>query len=173
MNTIRPNKYAGKCEDCGQRVDAMAGSLTSGPRGWEVRHANGCPPVAATTPIPRPFTADVPAGHYAVESATGNNDLDFYRVDRPEDGRWAGYTFVKRVIGGHPDTPVRGREAHSALDRIKNAPRYVNDGEDRYGWEAAAIRYGVEIGRCYRCNRSLTDETSRALGIGPDCRSRG
>lgn len=104
---------------------------------------------------------DVPAGHYAVPSATGNNDLDFYRVDRPSEGRWHNYTFVKRVIGGHADTPVRGSERRSALERILKAGPY-----------AAAVLYGQKLGRCYRCNRHLTDELSRHLGIGPDCRSK-
>lgn len=104
---------------------------------------------------------DVPAGHYAVLSLTGNNDLDFFRVDRPKDRRWAGRTFVKRVIGGKPDSPVRGPTAVAALKAILKA-----------GPAAAQILYGTEIGRCYKCNRHLTDEASRALGIGPDCRSR-
>jgi hypothetical protein len=34
----------------------------------------------------------------------------------------------------------------------------------------AGPRFGREIGRCYVCGRTLTDETSRALGIGPVCR---
>jgi hypothetical protein len=101
----------------------------------------------------------VPEGHYAVASATGNNDLDFYRVDRPTEGRWAGRVFVKRVIGGKADTPVRGAEGEAALARIEQA-----------GVEQAMALYGQEIGRCGRCNRHLTDETSRDLGIGPECR---
>lgn len=104
---------------------------------------------------------DVPAGHYAITSLTGNNDLDFFRVDRPKDGRYGGRTFVKRVIGGHPDVPVRGMDARRALQAIL-----------REGVEQAAQRYGREVGRCFRCNRHLTDETSRQLGIGPDCRNR-
>lgn len=104
---------------------------------------------------------DVPEGHYAVPSATGNNDLDFYRVDRPTEGRWAGRTFVKVVIGGHPDYAVKGVHAVAVLNRILD-----------FGVEPAAIQYGQQIGRCYRCNRHLTDETSRRLGIGPDCRSK-
>ena len=107
-------------------------------------------------------TPEVPEGHYAVASATGNNDLDFYRVDVVTEGRWAGRTFVKRVIGGRPDSPVRGAEGIAALKRIVEA-----------GPEAAAVLYGQEVGRCYACNRHLTDETSRSLGIGPDCRSKG
>lgn len=111
--------------------------------------------------VPKPSLPDVPAGHYAVVSATGNNDLDFYRVDRPTEGRWAGYVFVKRVIGGHPDQPVCGSERVNALVRIEQA-----------GVHDAAHRYGQELGRCYRCNRHLTDETSRELSIGPECRSK-
>lgn len=34
----------------------------------------------------------------------------------------------------------------------------------------AGPRFGREIGACYVCGRTLTDETSRALGIGPVCR---
>lgn len=102
---------------------------------------------------------EVAAGHYAVASATGNNDLDFFRVDRPTEGRWAGRTFVKRVIGGHPEYAVRGEAAREALARIAADPD-------------AGPRYGREIGRCCRCNRRLTDEVSRAAGIGPDCAGR-
>lgn len=114
-------------------------------------------------PVPTPATdlPDVPEGYYAVASATGNNDLDFYVVQVGKD-KWAGRIFVKRVIGGHPDTAVRGTEAKAALTRIFEAD-----------WQEAAHRYGQEIGRCGKCNRTLTDETSRAYGIGPVCRDAG
>lgn len=100
----------------------------------------------------------VPAGRYAVESATGNNDLDFYRVDRPEEGKWAGHVFVKRVIGGRSDVRIRGAEVRTVLERI-----------DRDGWLNASIRYGKEIGKCARCHHSLTDQLSRDRGHGDEC----
>lgn len=103
----------------------------------------------------------VPAGHYALES-TGHNDLVFYRVDRPEKGRYVGSVFVKMIVGGKPDTNV----ARSAVPGI--LARIAADGPDEAG-----ARYGQEIGRCCRCNRTLTDELSRSLGIGPDCRTKG
>ena len=109
-----------------------------------------------------PVGTDVPAGHYAVKSATGSNDLDFWKVDKPDSGKWEGWTFVKRVIGGRPAQRVRGAEAKAALAAI-----------DAAGPSDAARLYGQEIGRCGRCNRHLTDETSRKLGIGPDCRKLG
>ena len=104
---------------------------------------------------------DVPAGYYATASATGHNDLDFWRVDLVTEGRWAGRTFVKRVIGGRPSVPVRGASARAALEAIAQDPA------------AATVLYGQEIGRCGRCNRHLTDELSRSRGIGPDCWAQG
>jgi hypothetical protein len=123
-------------------------------------HVGEPTPTVAANGTREPYP-DVPAGHYATRSATGNNDLDFWRVDRPTEGRWAGRTFVKRVIGGKADSPVRGATALAALKAI-----LANDiGRSR-------VLYGREIGRCWKCNRHLTDEVSRSLGIGPDCRSR-
>jgi hypothetical protein len=104
---------------------------------------------------------DVPEGHYAITSLTGNNDLDFFKVQRPTEGKWKGYTFVNRVIGGKPNVAVRGTTARKALEAILAA-----------GPENAARTYGQEIGRCSRCNRHLTDADSRALGTGPECRNK-
>lgn len=104
---------------------------------------------------------DVPAGFYATPSRTGHNDLDFWKVDRPDKGKWTGYTFVKRVIGGHPETRVRGAEARTALEAILAE-----------GPKNAGKKYADEIGRCYICNLHLTDDLSRELGIGPVCRSK-
>lgn len=116
-------------------------------------------PVSTVTTIPTSRYPEVPAGHYATQSATGNNDLDFWVVQKGNEGtRWEGYTFVKRVIGGHEDTPVRGAQARKALQAIVDAGIY----------ESGAL-YGQSIGRCGRCNRHLTDEVSREQGYGPEC----
>jgi hypothetical protein len=63
------------------------------------------------------------------------------------------------IVGGHPDQNVRRANVPGILSRIAE-----------YGVEAAATLYGTELGQCYRCNRHLTDELSRQLGIGPECR---
>lgn len=117
-------------------------------------------PKPAAEPQPTDLP-DVPQGHYAITS-TGDNDLAFYRVDRPEDGAYAGRVFVKLVVGGHPDRNVPRSHVAGVLARIAEA-----------GPAKAAQLYGQEIGRCSRCNRHLTDDESRAAGMGPDCRSRG
>lgn len=120
------------------------------------------PTTAATASNGTAVDTDVPEGYYAVTSATGNNDLDFYVVQRPTEGRWAGYVFVKTIIGGHPEYAIKGAKRDEVLARIASA-----------GWHEAALLYGQEIGRCGKCNRTLTDETSRAYGIGPVCREAG
>lgn len=100
---------------------------------------------------------DVPAGRYAVATEAG--PLAFYRVSRPTEGRWAGRTFVN-VQASDDEHPVRGVAAATVLAKIAVDP------------DAAMARYGQEIGACGRCGKTLTDETSRALGIGPTCRSK-
>jgi hypothetical protein len=100
---------------------------------------------------------DVPAGRYAI--VTDDGTVKFYRVDRPTEGRWAGYTFVK----------VQASEEWHRVARNAQAPVLAAIAEDPIG---AMRRYGLELGRCGNCGRLLTDETSRAHGIGPDCAER-
>ena len=97
----------------------------------------------------------MPAGRYAVDTEEGH--LAFYRVDRPTEGKWAGYTFVK-VQASDELHRVRGQAAKAVLAKMAVDPT------------AAMLRYGQDIGECGHCGRTLTDETSRQLGIGPVCR---
>lgn len=164
MSAPRSNRYDGPCTACGQTVPADTGSLTRDNLGrWIVAHIGTCPepvPVTPTVqPDPLPF---VPAGYYAYPSTDSRNDLTFVCVDRPTKGRWVGYTFVKWVIGGRPDSRVPVGQVADVLDTIIEE-----------GIEDCAERYGIEIGQCYACNRHLTDEVSRGMGIGPECRRKG
>jgi len=112
---------------------------------------------------PQPAKADakaVPAGYYATKSRTGNNDLDFWLVQDGK-GKWSGYKFVKRILGGHAPQYMRKQEQWFALNRIAES-----------GIEAGNKLFAAELGRCYKCGKDLTDETSRALGIGPTCRAK-
>lgn len=101
-------------------------------------------------------------GNYAVTSLTGNNDLDFFKIDRPTEGRWNGFLFVKRIIGGHDPERVAKATAEGWLALIA-APSTAN---------AAMVKFGQEMGQCGRCGRTLTDEESRVRGIGPDCAAK-
>lgn len=113
-------------------------------------------PVADTV-IPG-VVRSVVAGRYAI--AHGNGVVKFFKVDKPTEGRWAGYTFVKRVAGGE-EFPVQARhEREVILTRIGLDPA------------AASKLYGTEIGECGVCGRQLTHEHSRAAGIGPVCAAK-
>lgn len=102
---------------------------------------------------------DVPAGRYAVDNEDGV--LRFYSVDKPNEGRWVGYTFVS-VWASDERHPIKGAAARNAiLQKIADA-----------GPKQAAERFGQEIGACGICGRTLTDETSRSIGIGPICRGK-
>lgn len=101
----------------------------------------------------------VPAGRYAVEWM-GERGVKFYRVDRPTDGKWKGWTFVK-VQASDEFWPVKGREERrEILEAIAEDP------------QAASVLYGRAIGACGVCGRTLTDEESRERGIGPVCAER-
>ncbi|AER48668.1 hypothetical protein ARES_46 [Mycobacterium phage Ares] len=123
-------------------------------------------PKAATAEAPKakaaasdlPSAEVVPAGRYAIDTNDGAvNEVAFYKVDRPETGKWAGYVFVKLLVS---DSEQRMSFAASkaVLNRIAEV-----------GAEAASARYGHEIGRCGICDRTLTNDESRARGIGPVC----
>lgn len=108
------------------------------------------------------LAALVPEGRYAIPSRTGSNDLDFFKVEKPTEGKWAGYTFVRRVLGGHDDIRLDFGQSYAALDAISQ----VRDLREAMG------RYGREIGVCGACGRELTDELSRQIGLGPVCREK-
>lgn len=103
-------------------------------------------------------TPEVPAGRYALDGEDGTTK--FFVVDRPEEGRWAGYTFVSRQASDEKYAVRNRTEREAILDRIAVDPA------------AASLRYGKELGSCGVCGRTLTDETSRERGIGPVCAER-
>lgn len=107
---------------------------------------------AARRKAPAP-AIDVPAGRYAVEI---DGRLGFFKVDCPTEGRWAGRVFVNQMASD-TEYAVRGFRLGLVLDTIAADS------------QAASLRYGREIGACGVCGRTLTDEDSRARGIGPIC----
>lgn len=108
---------------------------------------------------PKPDHSTIPVGsrgygHYAL---VVDGETKFFRVDRPTKGKWTGKTFLKVQAGD---------DFHKVVNSAGILNRLVNEHAQ------AAAFYGAEIGHCSRCNRTLTDATSRALGIGPDCRAK-
>lgn len=113
--------------------------------------------IEETKGAPKP-DVDVPAGRYAVATEDGaTNTLAFYKVDRPTEGRWAGYVFVKLMVSDE-EQRMGFAAGKAILAKIAEA-----------GVESASRAYGREIGKCGVCGRTLTNDESRANGIGPIC----
>jgi hypothetical protein len=109
----------------------------------------------------RPVISDIEAGFYATSSATGNNDLDFWKVLVTN-----GFRRVKRVIGGgdlkYPVlVEISGDQQKRALGVILRA-----------GISKAREDYADNQSRCMKCGAQLTDDESRATGMGPVCRGK-
>lgn len=110
---------------------------------------------AAPAPQRAPLPAVAP-GHYALDTLDGAaNEVAFYEV-------WAGrngYVGLNREVGPNsvrvPWVQAPGIFARIAADEI-----------------GALLRYGREMQSCGQCGRRLTNDESRALGIGPECRSK-
>lgn len=97
---------------------------------------------------------------FAVPTEDGAiNNLAFWWITRGRGDR-EGMFFLRQVIGGQG--PVRVRMTPEAMIAVARKA-LVNPAE-------AMATYGREIGSCGRCGRELTNEISRAAGIGPECR---
>ena len=104
----------------------------------------------------RALAADIPAGRYATREADGT--VKFYRIDKPEQGKWAGYVFLK-IQASDDEFPVKSAARQMAVySAILEA-----------GVRESSALYGVTIGSCGVCGRTLTDAESIADGIGPVC----
>lgn len=100
----------------------------------------------------------IPEGSYALDTSGDDrylNDVTFFKL-------WLGTRSPRawglRIVHG-PDESRIGR-ASKVVDRIAEDPA------------RAAARFGHEIGRCGVCGRQLTNDESRARGIGPVCAER-
>lgn len=92
-----------------------------------------------------------------------DQEAKFYRVKEVPNGR----VYVDAVAGG-------SAHGHDGVTYpVKNPTTLVQVlTEILANPDEAAKRYGQLLTRCSDCNRTLTDATSRALGIGPECRSK-
>jgi len=115
---------------------------------------NGTAQVAAAT-----NDKEVPQGYYFIVDPTDGVEK-FYRINKPQQGKWKGYTFVD-VQASDYFYPVKNRQHREAiLAEIAKDPI------------TATNQYGIRLGRCGVCGRTLTNRDSRLAGIGPICGPR-
>lgn len=172
------NRYARACDVCGHRVEESAGLAVQSSGKWSTVHMIGqCvePYIGkakknaedhvrlyVTSRLSRIVPRTV---YFALESHTGNNDLDFYAliVDGDEIG-------LKRVIGGSLGDVTSNSPVMSKIEatRVCDIVEQMTDDQ----WEIARLAFASSLGRCCFCNRTLTDDASRARGMGIDCAER-
>jgi hypothetical protein len=178
------NRYAKKCEECGERVDEQ--------KGYAVQWSNNgawftfCAPCADESEDDRAKRLDTERAAealfddmvrqlfdragvadnkatksvgIAVPDQSGRNDLRFFHVVRKPS--WD-HAEVTTVIGGRSDSPLDREPALAALATMLALPSVPE----------AMLTFGREIGQCPRCGETLTDETSRSRGIGPVCATK-
>lgn len=97
------------------------------------------------------LTSKTSVVHVALPSS-GSNDLAFWDLTTRA---------VRQTVGGSGSTPQPLPVQLSVLQRLSE----LTDDE----LLAAAALYGQELGHCGLCGRELTDDESRAAGIGPVC----
>jgi hypothetical protein len=183
-----PAKYTGQCADCrllillGQRIQRAdsAGSFahvdcddSRDDSQWAAyerfRAAQRVEANVETKEAAGLDLSALPPGrtYYAVPNSDGKTT--FLVVDRPDD-KWAGWAFVRQFIGGQGIAQRLGSQRPGGFYRgqweaLINA--VLADPQ------AAAERFGKELGHCGACNLPLTDEDSRARGLGPICAAKG
>lgn len=106
----------------------------------------------------QPDLEAIPEGYYATKSLTGKNDIDFFRVDKPTKGQWAGHTFVKQIVGGDQWFQQRGSRKYDVLRAIA-----------AMGIDESGMLFANERQECRKCRSELTKYASRTLGMGPTC----
>jgi Family of unknown function (DUF6011) len=102
--------------------------------------------------------AEVPGGRYGIVGA--DSQVRFYQVDKPKEGKWAGYTFVKLLVGapgGWNKMPINRSQTPQILSVIA---------ADVAG---AARIFGDKYSQCGFCSSPLSDPRSRAAGYGEIC----
>lgn len=108
-----------------------------------------------------PSVEALPEGRYGIPTEDGAlNKTAFYKVDRPTEGKWAGYVFVKLCVS-------------ESLERLAvPVQKSVANKIVAYGVAKASALYGQEYKHCGVCGIGLTNDTSREIGIGPECRKK-
>lgn len=112
-------------------------------------------PVETERPTaPRDNFTDVPDGYYAIT-----------REDKP-------LLFVRVTTWDSGQRKVQIQASDDLHRTFPGTAQTILESIRTQGPQKAGILYGQEIGKCCACGRTLTDETSRSLGIGPDCRTK-
>lgn len=106
------------------------------------------------------YEEKVMKGHYFIVDPYDNEEK-FFKIEKPEPpSRWSGYTFIK-VQASDYFYPVK--------DLTRKVMILRTIAEDPI---TAMNEYGIRLGVCGYCGRTLTAVDSRLRGMGPICAAR-
>lgn len=125
-----------------------------------------------------PYAA-IPLGYYAVVDPGDPTTMTYWRRASPR-GR---EVFESWPTGTKLGPALYSRDVPAAL-RGEDRRAWIRAwyADVRHPWQAAvveaivadpvgtSVRFAEHFTRCCRCGRSLTEEASKAYGIGPECR---
>ena len=156
--SIRPNKYPGTCDLCGEVVLGGAGQLMgrNAAGHFDVRHVGLCPKT------PEMILADLLGNlevdrRFALRCIDDRNDLDFVFVTVGRND----VRSIKRFVGG-------GSHKVEVVERqIAWATMLAGMSEDEM--EAAGALFAEELHRCTDCGLPLEKLDSRMQSRGPKC----
>lgn len=118
--------------------------------------------------------------HMAIKDDSSPDGVTFFKFKRTNEGSWKGWVSIYWVYGEVDRRIGRQKAGATSIEFLPDIAMPGKSYEFRFGdkvWMAldnsteAMKLYGQKIGRCGYCGLRLTDETSRAYGIGPICRA--
>jgi len=143
------------------------------------------PVIAVTTSELNLDLSGLQNGRYAAPDLAGRNDMVFLMVTRTRKDkiRDRRYRFGKYRTGREkvPAGTIEVKEWSSDSKRLcgqqKPGEVYMGEFEEQLQQilgnpEVYAKLFGFLVGHCYICGKTLTDEESRAMGIGPECEKK-
>jgi hypothetical protein len=184
-STLRTNKYAGPCIDCGLTVGAGLGHLVRTSNGWGAQHLAKwfC---ERSQDVPSPLATNRYPGkcgncgikvlaEEGVRELSGTRWVVWHREGQCPTQGTAGLPAGRYALEVDGDVKFYQckadglfAQASDELHRLTTNVAAVAEAIIAAGLEESGRLYGRELGRCCKCGRTLTSEW-RKEGIGPVC----
>lgn len=184
----RPNRYGGKCTNCGVWIEAGQGNLVGRAGSWGVEHIGACPEPGSEANKVAEAKASEPThqvnvvngealydGIYTLETATAHRTFRL-KTQALDDDFMPGKQIVQHLVGADNERD------YQSIGHIFNGRLSVwKKHQDRKTLVAdlhtfLADPHGehvVQSINCFRCGRTLTVPASVHNGLGPECAKRG
>lgn len=107
--------------------------------------------------------ADLPEGKFATVGVTGADRVEFWSIEKPQEGRWAGRTFINGLTGA-PGDWRKSRPSRAVMEAVADIIRADP--------QKAATLFGYKTKTCGKCSSPLSRVQSRAAGYGKTCATK-